>query len=465
MRQKWIHAIRKITLTGTAAALFLSLSLTDLGTMSRSFAPIDTAAAAAKQVTITYPTSTAALTLDKRLPLASKLKLSADVALRYESGNSAVARVNSNGVVIPVAAGTTNIWVHVASADYTGSLKLPLTVKASSAAYKVTTAVKKVKVSGKTFSVQTVTIPKGMPVTAGLAGRRVGAVQQLADIGKSYRAVAAINGTYFEAYGGVPDPYGTVISDGVVEHIGNTGTSVGFKWDGSAVMDTLRIKVRGATNGSYNSPNNWYVYFVNRTPTKGAASAVMFTPKRGANVGFSYGKAVTVRKGVVTKTGSNANADIPKDGYVLVFTGSEEKLASRFKVGTFVDYKVTFNNAAGQAIDWSGVHTAIGAGPRLVKDGQLAVDPAKEGFSSPKILTDSGARSGIAIKKDGTVILATVPGATIKQWGYIMLGLGANQAMNLDGGASSGLYASGKMITTPGRLISNTLLFSNNPKW
>jgi len=423
------------------------------------------AAAADSTVKISYPAATVTLTTDKRLPLESKLKLSKQVPVLYESGNPAIARVNSEGVVIPVAAGTTNIWIKSGSSGYKGQLKLPVTVKKGVSSLKAVHSSKTIKLSGKSYTVQTVTIPKGMPVTAGLSSRTVGALQPLLSIAKAYGADTAINGTYFEAYGGVPDPYGTVISDGIVEHIGNTGTSVGFKWDGTAVMDTLRVKIKGATDGSYNHPNNWYVYFVNRTPTQGIASAVMFTPKRGGKVGFSYGSAVTVRKGVVTKVGKNSNAAIPKDGYVLVFNGAEEKLASRFKVGTQVDYNVTYTNAAGQEIDWNDVHTAIGAGPRLVKDGKLAVNPTQEGFSSPKILTAGGARSGIAIKKDGTIIIATVPGATIKQWGSIMLQLGAYQAMNLDGGASSGLYKDGKLITSPGRELSNALVFGNNLKW
>ncbi|MNW10367.1 hypothetical protein D3C71_2075690 [compost metagenome] len=63
------------------------------------------------------------------------------------------------------------------------------------------------------------------------------------------------------------------------------------------------------------------------------------------------------------------------------------------------------------------------------------------------------------------MILATVQKATIKQWGEIMLQLGAYQAMNLDGGASSGMYGQGKLITTPGRQISNSLVFGTALKW
>lgn len=63
---------------------------------------------------------------------------------------------------------------------------------------------------------------------------------------------------------------------------------------------------------------------------------------------------------------------------------------------------------------------------------------------------------------DGSVMLATVPGATMKQWAEVMQKLGAKQAMNLDGGASSALYGGGKVLTSAGRLLSNTLVFGHN---
>lgn len=418
-----------------------------------------------RAVAVTYAAAAISLPLHARLLLTDKLKLSAPVAVSYASGNPAVARVDEKGMITPVAIGSTNISVVVTTEGYKGELKLPIKVTAATLAHKTKYELKKVKVGNQSYSVQTVAIPKGTPVTVGLASRKVGVVQQLSDIAKSYNAEAAINATYFEAYGGIPEPYGTVITEGKVEHIGNTGTAIGFTWDGTVVMDTLRVKILGGTNGSYQSPNNWYAYFVNRTPVAGSTSAIMFTPKRGVKIGFAFGTAVTVRKGAVTKISKNTNADIPSDGYVLVYTGAEEKLADRFIVGTTVDYKVSMTNMAGQTISWSRVHTAVAAGPRLVTNGKLSVNPAPEGFSSSKILTDSATRSAILVKKDGSILLATVGAATIKQWGQIMVALGAHQAMNLDGGASSGLYAQGKIITTPGRLVSNALVFGNKLKW
>lgn len=451
----------------TAFILCMSLLLSFSLPASLSLLPSQAQAASspAQEVQLTYPASSITLTMDKRLPLTAKLKQSENVRIAYSSGNTKIARVNSNGVIIPISKGTTNIKMTVTTPGYKGTLSLPVSIKKSTSSAKPVYAAKKVKASGRTFTVHTVTLPKGMPVTAGLANGKVGATQPLSSIASKYQAQAAINGTYFEAYGGVPDPYGMIISDGIIEHIGNSGTSIGFKWDGTAVMDTLRVRLLGTVKEDQGRSQNWYVYFVNRTPTKGKTSSVLYTPKRGANVGFAYGTAVTVRNDIVTKVAKNTNASIPKDGYVLVFTGTEEKMADKFKTGSYVDYNITFNNAAGKNIVWDDVHTAIGAGPRLVTNGKLSVNPTSEGFSSSKILTDSGARSAIAIKKDGSLMLATVSGATMKQWGSMMVELGAQQAMNMDGGASSGLYANGRTITSPGRLVSNGLVFGNSLVW
>ncbi|WP_251377835.1 phosphodiester glycosidase family protein [Paenibacillus sp. YPG26] len=141
----------------------------------------------------------------------------------------------------------------------------------------------------------------------------------------------------------------------------------------------------------------------------------------------------------MTKKAVNANSLIPKDGYVLVFTGNEKKSSDRFVVGYKVQEKLVYKDDKGKAIPWENVVTAVGAGPRLVQDGKVKLNAKAEGFNDPKILSSSAARSGIAIMPDGSILLATVSGATMQQWAGIMKALGAKQAMNLDGGASISL--------------------------
>ncbi|MNO77282.1 hypothetical protein D3C76_683850 [compost metagenome] len=104
------------------------------------------------------------------------------------------------------------------------------------------------------------------------------------------------------------------------------------------------------------------------------------------------------------------------------------------------------------------IEGGLQAGPRLVVNGKVALDVKNEGFRDPKILTGSGARSALGITQDHKLILLTTGGATIPQLAEIMKQAGAYQAMNLDGGASSGLYYNGKYLTTPGRKISNAIV-------
>lgn len=322
--------------------------------------------------------------------------------------------------------------------------------------------VKKVSVSGKTFNVQTMAIPKGTPVTVGLAKGNVGMTQDFNAIVKAYHGEAAINGAFFEAYGGPPDPYGNLIVDGKVAHMGHYGTTIGFQPDGTALMDSLRISLKGTVSRNVGSPLSWYATFINRSPSTNANVSILFTEDRGSRVGFKGGIAIVMENGKVTKKVPNDNVIIPKNGYVLICSGTEKSMAGRFEVGADVVMNVSYQDDKGKALPWENVTTAVGAGPRLVKDGKVALAPASEGFKDQKILSSAATRSGIAIMADGSVTLATVPGATMKQWAEVMQKLGAKQAMNLDGGASSALYGGGKVLTSAGRLLSNTLVFGHN---
>ncbi|BBH24967.1 hypothetical protein Back11_63120 [Paenibacillus baekrokdamisoli] len=418
-------------------------------------------------VTLTYPSAIIEMNIGSQLRIGNKLTISQPVALAYRTGNPAIVKVNTNGVLMPVSVGATTVTIQVSSDSYSGTLKLPVRV-AAAAPLKLSFApkheVRKVTAGGKSYTVQTIILPKGMPVTMGYGNRKVGTTQSLAGIAQSYNADFAINGAFFDAYSGIPDPYGNLISNGIVEHIGNRGTTIGFKWDGSVVMDSLRIGVAGNVEGSKRS-SSWYAYFINHQPVDGGTAATLFTPMRGDKLGFKAGNAIIVQNGVVTRIRQGEDVAIPKDGFVLVFQGGEKGQANRFAVGDKVSYKVNYTDSNGKELDWSQVHTAVGAGPRLVQNGVLSLNATEEGFKDPKILTGGGARSGIAIRKDGSIMLATVPGATMKQWAQIMVQLGAQQAMNLDGGASSGLWFKGASVTSAGRELSNVLLFGERLKW
>ncbi|BBI32210.1 phosphodiester glycosidase family protein [Cohnella abietis] len=438
-----------------------------------SYAEDNTSDSADGASTVVCPTEVVKLPLNNKKSIASMYSFMNDRT--YQVNKPKIVSVTRSGLLVPLTKGTAQLTVtkiadtaamgsgEAAADAVPSSCTLQLQV-VDAAPYKGTfkpkTEIRKVKVGSKSFSVQTISIPKGLPVDIGLAKNTVGNVEELKSMASRRNADFAINGTYFEAYGGIPEPYGTLIANGELIHVTQNGTTVGFTADGSAKMDTLRLKIEGGTDGSYDYKNNWYAVFVNRTPTAGGNSSIVFTPERGDRIGFAFGKAIVVNNGVVEKITENENVKIPRDGFVIVLTGSVKKsLEKKFEVGKKVHYRLKYFNADGKELDWSDVVTAVGAGPRVLKDGKVFIQAELEGFKQAKILSTPAARSGIGIKADGSVVLVTVGGATIKELGEILRSLGAQQGMNLDGGASSGMYANGKLLTTPGRLLSNSLLF------
>jgi hypothetical protein len=171
-------------------------------------------------------------------------------------------------------------------------------------------------------------------------------------------------------------------------------------------------------------------------------------------VSAGAGTLVVVRDGVVSDI-TAASATIPPRGFVIQVCG-EAGLLRRFQVGD----RVTFTpelSLVGSG-DGTGVQEGVGAGPRVLVNSQPVFNPAEEGFSDPKILERAGARSAAGYTANRMLYLITVKSARVRDLGPILKALGCTDGMNLDGGASSGLWHRGKYLTAPGRDISNALL-------
>lgn len=289
-----------------------------------------------------------------------------------------------------------------------------------------------------------------------LAQGGVGRTEAFTSMIKRTKAVAAINGSFFEAYRrtGDKDPGMTLIRNGQVVHKGMIGTVFGFGPNGP-LMGRLNLPIRGTveTDGRV---RNWYAYWLNRTPTADNNIAI-FTPARGARTRVMDGVSVVVSNDEV-KMVTGGDVAIPPTGYVIHFRGSEEAQAQKFPVGAKVGFRIEFEAGADNTA-WQAVSEAVGAGPRLLTDGRVTYNPVGEGFSDPKILSYAARRSAVGVTRDGKILLVTVNGVTVRQLASVMKQLGAVQAMNLDGGASSGLYARGKILTPAGRPLSNILAF------
>ncbi|CAM4371462.1 phosphodiester glycosidase family protein [Paenibacillus tarimensis] len=176
-------------------------------------------------------------------------------------------------------------------------------------------------------------------------------------------------------------------------------------------------------------------------------------------------KAVVAMNGTFFDAYSDASFKTPY-GYIVNNGEIKKKSSGDRKTVFLFDEMNRAEMVAGlsfpERYEQGDVDGALQVGPRLVTNGKITLNVKEEGFRDPKILTGGGARSAIGLTRDHKLLLVTSKGATIPQMASIMKQAGAYQAMNMDGGASSGLYYKGSYITTPGRKISNALLITQS---
>jgi len=288
-----------------------------------------------------------------------------------------------------------------------------------------------------------------------LAGDTIGNVEELSSMAWRNGALAAINGSFFDAYSDLPkkNPTNALMTDGEWVHLSNIGTAMLFTADGDVRMERLSFKIEGSRNGSYDPPNSWYAYWINRFPT--AQTVTIFTRAWGAETGLYGDKQIAVSGYGKVIAMSKQSLPIPDGGFVIYVKGVKDKTFERFEIGQEVDYRIVLKNDVPDLL--KGVTEVIACGPTLLKDGKIVLDAKKEGFSSPKILEKSALRSAIGVTADKRLLLVVTHGK-IEDLARIMRILGAKDAMGLDGGGSSGLWWNGRYLRKPKRKIANALL-------
>lgn len=278
-------------------------------------------------------------------------------------------------------------------------------------------------------------------------------------------AVAAVNGTFFNAYEKVEHiryPNGLLVQDGDLIHSGSNPALV-WTWDKTLQFVFLRMGVQVTVTGpdeakAYTfSPWGVNKYYGDSNKDQ----VVWYTPEFGSSIDFPGGTKVVIRNGRVTEM-TEGGVTVPRDGFVVFIGHSENNrkhLLPHIQVGARVEVKaVAQDYVDGKTLDPGEWLAAIGVGPKLVTGGKVDVDFARDGYSDPKITQQAGQRSFTGVDAEGRLVMGTVGNATIRELAEALVIIGLKEAMNMDGGASSGLYANGNMITVPGRKLSNALV-------
>jgi hypothetical protein len=102
--------------------------------------------------------------------------------------------------------------------------------------------------------------------------------------------------------------------------------------------------------------------------------------------------------------------------------------------------------------------TVLAGGLTLVYGGRVSINPRAEGFSDGALFRPNR-RTAVGVTAANKLLLvAVIRPVSLHQLAKIVLRLGATQAMLLDGGSSTAMYAGGRFISSPARRLTNLLV-------
>ena len=264
----------------------------------------------------------------------------------------------------------------------------------------------------------------------------------------------AVDGDYFDRTTGVPS--GILMQNGVLESAPATGrSSLGITAGGT--LTTARVTFAGIWQGSglrrpvlLNTParkGKFSLY----TPAYGSV-----TPRESGVVEVVLGTFPPARlgatlTGTVTRVTNGGPTTIPRGGAVIVARGAQStaQLKAEAPVGRQVQAILSLSP------DWSGLASAIGGGPLLVRNGK-PIFHANESFEA-RVLNGRQPRGAIGQLPDGRIVLVTVEGTkpaySIGTSSYELAvelsRLGVTTAFGLGAGSAAGMAFDGKLLTRP----------------
>jgi exopolysaccharide biosynthesis protein len=267
------------------------------------------------------------------------------------------------------------------------------------------------------------------------------------------KAPLAINGGFF-AFDGAA--VGAVKINGEWIRLPWKGRSaIAFRKDGKAKIGNLQASAQAIFSNGLTLP----IRDLNGWPDRNRITAI--TRRFAPFVRLRPGDiAVVVDKGVVTSTPGSGGVAIPAHGFILVANGGAIPELQKARRGLNAEIKIS-------AASWDAYPSALGAGPRLVSDGEAEVK--EEGFRSD-VTSGLGPRTAVGIDKFGRYLIVVTDGRqgyystglTLTELAYTMQKFGAVDAINLDGGGSAAMVVKNKVVNRPSdgteRRVSNALL-------
>ena len=283
--------------------------------------------------------------------------------------------------------------------------------------------------------------------------------ETLASLARRHKALAAINGGFFEMMGTFRgESVGALKIDGEWISEPEQGRAViGFRRvDGKIEAYIDRIALRQEIV----LPNGGTLPIDGMNRNRGRNELVIYHPHfhvvtltmpDGVEAVVSNGEVIGIHNG-------QGSMRIPADGYVLSASGKRrEALLTHLAEGDAVQIRETIiPERVGDSDLWASFTHIIGGGPLLLQSGiapftqayeQEGFDRAFHSFWHP--------RTAVGKKADGTLIFVTITateagvrrGVTLPRLAELFLEWGATDALNLDGGNSSMLVIGDEVVS------------------
>jgi Phosphodiester glycosidase/SPOR domain len=194
-----------------------------------------------------------------------------------------------------------------------------------------------------------------------------------------------------------------------------------------------------------------------------ASELVLFTSEFGSHTEPGEGaEAALDGAGQVLELRESRGGEIPTGGAVLSGTGEgAEWLRRHARPGSTVAVRTSTDPGLRPGTD------IVNGGPRLLRDGRPAINAFAEGFhwpENPEFFYRFGVRRNprtlAGVTADRNVLLVAIDGrrpghsvgASFAESADVMRALGARDALNLDGGGSTGMTVGAELVTRPSDL-------------
>ena len=339
-----------------------------------------------------------------------------------------------------------------------------------------------------------------------LSNDRIAGRRRVSTMSRRVGAVAAVNGTYWTPSG---DPVGPLAIDGQLLSEPVNGRSALVLSRAAPTIAPLRFSGHITINGRTRDidgverprgiipacggrggdlPTNRPNAVVTCTD---ASELVLLSRAYGLLPPREGGVEAVLRDGAVERLRPPGTGPVPPVAHLLTGTGDAARFLRDVALpGSRVQIFLRLTGA-GRPLDVipaerrldgtspplppSAPSLVVGAGPRLLRDGRVAVAARAEGFAPLRSFRDvfvrgRQARTLAGVTGEGRLLLVTVDGGrpgwsvgmTLSAAARLMLSLGARDALNLDGGGSTTMTVRGQVVNRPSdpageRPVSNAL--------